>query len=132
MHTTTAVYSFWLFAFERLNGSYNTNCHHISVQLMKRFLDYHTLQPHAWPSEFSSEFISLIGQANREYSMGSLAPSTSFIAQLQRFNFFHLLLKKVSHQMNYLMCSSSSMILVLMLLYLYCTIVVKPSSIVMA
>ena len=34
------------------------------------------LQPHARPSEFSSGLIQLVGQANREYSMGSSAQST--------------------------------------------------------
>lgn len=34
------IYSFWLFPYERLNGilgSYHTNCHDISLQLMRRF-----------------------------------------------------------------------------------------------
>ena len=36
------VYSFWCFAFERMNGmlgSYHVNNHHISIQLTRRFLN---------------------------------------------------------------------------------------------
>ena len=36
------VYSFWCFAFERMNrilGSYHVNNHHISIQLTRRFID---------------------------------------------------------------------------------------------
>lgn len=73
------VYSFWLFAFERMNGilgSYNTNSQHISAQLMKRFSDHFFFQPSSWPQQFSSEFASLITQSDIEYSAGSLAQST--------------------------------------------------------
>ena len=38
------VYSFWLSAFERLNGimeSFSTNCRDISLQLMRRFIAIH-------------------------------------------------------------------------------------------
>ena len=41
------VYLFWCFSFERLNeilGSYHTNNHHISVQLMRGFLESYMLQ----------------------------------------------------------------------------------------
>ena len=46
------VYSFWLFAFERLNGilgSYHTNSRNISLQLMRRFLDSKKYAPCNWP-----------------------------------------------------------------------------------
>ena len=74
------IYSFWLFAFKRLNGilgAYNTSSHHISLQLMKRFLDHSVLQPESWPtgSDFS-EFSSLIRQSHVEYTFGSLSQST--------------------------------------------------------
>ena len=67
------VYSFWLFAFERLNGilgSYHTNNRNISLQLMRRFLDSKTYAPCNWPSEYKEEFLSVLEQFN--YQKGSL------------------------------------------------------------
>lgn len=46
------VCSFWLFAFERLNGilgSYHTNNRNISVQIMHKFLDGLIFAPCNWP-----------------------------------------------------------------------------------
>lgn len=59
------VYSFWLFAFERLNGilgSYHTNSRNISLQLMRRFLDSKTYAPCNWPEEFRDEFLPVLAQ----------------------------------------------------------------------
>ncbi len=42
------VYSFWCFAYERMNGvlgAYHTNNHHVSVQFMHRFLDSKVYAP---------------------------------------------------------------------------------------
>ena len=68
------IYSFWCFSFERLNGilgSYHTNCHNISVQLTRRFLEtklYYA--PDNWPSEFAQEYLSLLKRF--DYNKGSL------------------------------------------------------------
>ena len=46
------VYSFWCFSFERLNGilgSYHTNNRTISVQIIKRFLEYEAPLVHVLP-----------------------------------------------------------------------------------
>ena len=71
------VYSFWLFSFERLNGilgSYHTNCHQISLQLMRRFVcnDYYNF--HNWPNEYRDRFSPLL--CNVTYQKGSLLSST--------------------------------------------------------
>lgn len=71
------VYSFWLFAFERLNGilgSYYTNNRNISVQLMQRFLDSKIYAPHNWPSEYANKFLPVLEQFN--YQKGSLQQTT--------------------------------------------------------
>lgn len=71
------VYAFWLFSFERLNGilgSYHTNNHYISVQLMRRFLDYRLFGVHNWPQEFHSEYLPLLQECN--YNKGSLNQTT--------------------------------------------------------
>ncbi len=67
------VYAFWLFAFERLNGvmgSFHTNCHDISLQLMRRFIDTSDFGIHKWPSDFKDELSPLIGICT--YNKGSL------------------------------------------------------------
>ena len=71
------VYSFWCFPFERMNGilgSYRTNCHDISVQLMRRFIDSHTFVIHNWSSECKEDFVSLIDRCI--YAKGSLLDSS--------------------------------------------------------
>lgn len=67
------VYAFWVFAFERMNGvigSFHTNCHDISVQLMRRALEKDKYCIDHWPQEYREEFISLI--AKSIYDKGSL------------------------------------------------------------
>ena len=67
------VYSFWLFAFERLNGvlgSYHTNSRDISLQLMRRFISTTEYGSHNWPTEFKDQFSSLL--KCHQYSKGSL------------------------------------------------------------
>ena len=52
------VYSFWCFAFERMNGvldSYHTNNHNISVQLACHFLDNKIYAVLNWPNIFVDE-----------------------------------------------------------------------------
>ena len=71
------VYAFWLFPFERLNGilgSYHTNCHDISLQLMRRYSSssYHSID--SWPNEFKNQFSSLLYHQNN--LKGSLQSST--------------------------------------------------------
>ena len=71
------VYSFWLFAYERLNGilgSYHTNNRSISIQLTRRFLDSKIYSPSKWPSEFVSEFLPLIEHC--QYQQGSLSQTS--------------------------------------------------------
>ena len=77
------VYSFWLFSFERLNGmlgSYHTNCHDISLQLMRRFTAsvYHST--HNWPMEYKNQLCPLI--SSHHYQQGSLQ-ATSLEQALQ-------------------------------------------------
>ena len=71
------VHSFWCFSFERMNGilgSYLTNCHDISVQIMRRCIDSYSFAIHNWPIEFKSEFTSLI--SGSLYNKGSLKGTT--------------------------------------------------------
>ncbi len=71
------VYSFWCFAFERMNGilgNYHTNNHHISVQYMKRFLDSKDYAPHNWPKEFVDDYLPLL--SHHVYNKGSLMQSS--------------------------------------------------------
>ena len=68
------VYSFWLFSFERLNGtlgSFRTNCRDVSLQLMRKFLNvsqYYGIE--FWPNEYCADFAPLL--SNWQYSKGSL------------------------------------------------------------
>ena len=67
------VYSFWCFAFERMNGilgSYHTNNRNISIQLARRFLENKLYASYNWPQEFVSEFLPLLQKF--EYNKGSL------------------------------------------------------------
>lgn len=71
------VYSFWCFAFERMNGvlgSYHTNNRHISVQLARQFLDSKVYAPANWPPEFVQDFFPLLKQC--DYHKGSLMHTT--------------------------------------------------------
>lgn len=68
------VYSFWLFSFERMNGvlgSFRTNSHDISVQLMRRFLSIQAYAIRNWPEEYRDNFSKLIDKC--EYDKGSLS-----------------------------------------------------------
>lgn len=71
------VYSFWCFAFERMNGilgSYHTNNHNISIQLARRFLDNKIYASYNWPQEFVCEYLPLLQKF--EYNKGSLKQSS--------------------------------------------------------
>lgn len=71
------VYSFWLFPFECLNGvlgSFHTNCHDISLQLIRRFLDTHEFGTHTWPVEYRDELSHVILRC--VYNKGSLMQSS--------------------------------------------------------
>lgn len=71
------VYSFWLFAFERINGileSFQTNCHDISVQLMRKFLSCRVYSVRNWPNELKCDFSVLLQKCS--YEKGSLCQST--------------------------------------------------------
>lgn len=79
------VYSFWLFAFERLNGvlgSYHTNCHDISLQLMRRFMSSTLHGIHNWPLEYKEDLAQLV--VRHRYQKGSLQ-STSLEQALQQY-----------------------------------------------
>lgn len=70
------VYSFWCFAYERMNGvlgAYHTNNHHVSVQYMHRFLDSKSYAPIYWPQEFTAEYLPLLQRS--VYLRGSLMQS---------------------------------------------------------
>ncbi len=70
------VYSFWCFAFERMNsilGSYRTNNRHVSVQYMRKFLDSKRYAPFNWPKEFTEEYLPLL--QHFVYHKGSLMQS---------------------------------------------------------
>ena len=71
------VYAFWLFSYERLNGvlgSYHTNCHDISLQLMRRFASSTYYSVENWPSEYKDELYPLLNK--HEYIKGSLEASS--------------------------------------------------------
>lgn len=71
------VYSFWLFAFERLNGilgSYHTNNRNISVQLMHHFLDNQIYSFCNWPKDHIKDFFPVIEKF--KYHKGSLQQTT--------------------------------------------------------
>ena len=78
------VYSFWLFALERLNGilgSYHTNCHDISLQLMRQFTSHlHYVTPN-WPDEYQDELRPLL--QNHHCQQGS-PQATTFEEMLQQ------------------------------------------------
>ncbi len=65
------IYSFWLFSFER---SYHTNCHDVSLQLMRRYTSGQSVGLHNWPCEYSKEFFPLLGP--HSYQEGSLRASS--------------------------------------------------------
>lgn len=71
------VYSFWLFAFERLNGilgSYHTNNRNISAQLMRNFLDSQQYSSCNWPQDYIEDFLPILEKFR--YHKGSLQQST--------------------------------------------------------
>ena len=71
------VYTFWLFSFERLNGilgAFHTNCHDVSIQLMRRFVQVNEYGINKWPTDYVTEFAPLI--AGSRYFKGSLMPMT--------------------------------------------------------
>lgn len=71
------VYSFWCFAFERMNGilgSYHTNNHHVSIQFARRFLDSKLYAPINWPIEYVGEYLPLLNCF--DYQKGSLMQAT--------------------------------------------------------
>lgn len=71
------VYSFWCFAFERMNGilgSYHVNNHHISIQLTRRFLDSKMYAPINWPNQYAEEYLPLLHHFR--YHKGSLQQET--------------------------------------------------------
>lgn len=71
------VYSFWLFAFERMNGilgAFHTNCRDVPLQLMRRFMQVSEYGLHYWPEEYKDDFSPLI--ADFRYCKGSLIPTS--------------------------------------------------------
>ena len=67
------VYSFWLFAFERMNGilgSYHTNSRDISLQLMRRFTSNTSYGIQNWPTEYKDQLSTLL--IHHQYNKGSL------------------------------------------------------------
>lgn len=71
------VYSFWLLAFERLNGvmeSFHTSFNDVSLQLMRRFTEMHSLGFERWPQEYKQDFVHLL--KSQHYNKGSLMQSS--------------------------------------------------------
>ena len=67
------VYAFWLFAFERLNGilgSFHTNCHDLSLQVMRRYLRTKEFQLQTFTNEYKEDLSPLIDKCI--YNKGSL------------------------------------------------------------
>ena len=57
------VYAFWLYAFERMNGvlgSFHTNNHNVTVQLMRKFVSMQLVSTDQWPGEFRESFGPLL------------------------------------------------------------------------
>lgn len=71
------VYAFWLFTFERLNGtlgSYSTNNINIEVQIMRKFLNHQKAKDMNFPQEYS-KFCDLLLKCNE--ASGSLHNTSS-------------------------------------------------------
>ena len=71
------VYAFWLFTFERLNGtlgSYSTNNKNIEIQIMRKFLNHQKAKDLHFPQEHS-EFYDLLFKCNE--TSGSLRNTSS-------------------------------------------------------
>ena len=81
------VYSFWLSSFERLNGmlgSYHTNYHDISLQLMRRFISSSFYNVNNWPVEYTDQFYPLLSK--HHYEEGSLqAISLDHVLEVCKF-----------------------------------------------
>ena len=82
-HLTTCLldfgpaYSFWLFSFERMNGilgSFKTNSHTITIQLMNKLLSSHACSTLNWPADFRNEFSAILEPC--VYDKGSLTDSS--------------------------------------------------------
>ena len=79
------VYSFWCFAFERMNGvlgSYHTNNHSISIQLARRFLDSKVYAIVNWPLEFVGEYAPLFAKFDDQKGSLKLDQSNNIIQPL--------------------------------------------------
>ena len=77
------VYAFWLFAFERLNGilgSFHTNNHDISLQIMRQFIRSYEFGVHTISSEYRQEYLPLIEKCI--YNKGSLKQTSLEVAVL--------------------------------------------------
>ena len=74
IHDHGPVYSFWLYAFERMNGilgSFQTSNHDITIQLMRKFMSMQDVTIDQWPEEFRTEFASIFDSCCRK--VGSLS-----------------------------------------------------------
>ena len=72
-----SIYAFWLFSFERMNevlGTYHTNWHDISLQIMRRFVASLDCGSCNWPEEFKTEFAPLVFHC--PYNKGSQMSNT--------------------------------------------------------
>lgn len=81
------VYAFWLFAFERLNGilgSFHTNNHDISLQIMRQFIRSYEFGIHTISSDYREEYLPLIEKCI--YNKGSLKQTSLEVAVLDDSN----------------------------------------------
>ena len=81
------VYALWLFAFERLNGilgSFHTNNHDISLQIMRQFIRCYEFGIQTISSEYRQDFLPMIEKCF--YNKGSLKQTSLELAVLDDSN----------------------------------------------
>lgn len=104
------VYSFWCFAFERMNGilsSFHVNDHHISIQLTQRFLNSKKYAPINWPAEYLDEYFPFLNHFS--YNKGSLLQENieSEITSDTHVHHYHLYWSMFCNLMNRMICIQS-------------------------
>ena len=82
LHECVREYAFWLFAFEWLNGilgSFHTNNHDISLQIMRQFIRSYEFGIQTICSEYKHDFLPLIQKCF--YNKGYLKQTSLDIAE---------------------------------------------------
>jgi hypothetical protein len=76
------VYSFWLFSFERFNGSlgaFQTNNRSVEIQIMRQFIWKHELRDIPLPERFQETFQPVFQLLQEAQQVGTLGESISSI-----------------------------------------------------